>query len=581
MKKVTLLLLSVLVLFSCNNAKNFTGINPEGKIYLYTLSGEKGPALYDEALAAVCIEGIVNREYPMLYVLSDKDTHPEYWLDKFYDGWMGSPQKVQIENFDELVKWAGKKVKGSIIWDEAVPASINVATTIAGVEDGVVLTAAMAGKFKEKYGLEVLADLRGKFDGSVTSSPKTDAYIWAKENYLDKGLCSKHLLCLYEDSVRARENGDIGYIVTRDWAVCNRSFVYDLSPWGDETPADDLDQDMGTDLKTYRALLSSQLAQTAGKEMTEIAGFFSFWKYSNMPGYPGKHGAVETEWESVFVMSEYNCYQNTVASDCYNQSFHSKAPLIKGTQGRPDTYIVPQDGKTYICIFMADYDSTTPLYAFMPENWEDSRRGERPLLWGLNPNLSETYPDIFQWLYETRASGDYFSSDASCAGYFNPNQLKEEYLPLFAEHNKKHFEQWDMSLAPMILDTDEPTPAVKDAFKQFAPDGIAQIVIDFHKTGGHAPATHVWDGMPVTELLNNVCNEGSAFSTIEAEAQRFAARLGTPSDDPQFYLIRIVWVTPSEIFDVIDRVKELRPDLDIELLDGYNYFHCLKTLYSE
>lgn len=573
MNKTALLFLSALALFSCAGNKD-SYINPEGKIYVYTLQETSGSAAYDEAAAVACIEGIVNREYPRIFVLSKKDTIPGYWLNKFHDGWMKSTPKVEVGSLEELFKIAGKKVKGAVIWDENVPASFNVATTVAGVEDGVVLTAAMA----EKYGLKVISDLRGKFDGSVTSSAKNDAYMWAKSEYLDKGLCSKRLMCLYEDPARMRAKGDIGYVITRDWAVCNRSFVYDLSPWGDEVPLDDPDQALGTDLRTYNEILSSQMKQTAGKEMTEIAGFFSFWKYCKVGGPQNKHGDVESEWESVFIMSKYNCYQNTVASGCYNQSFHSKAPQTQGKQGRPDSYIEPQKGKTYLCIFMADYDSATPLYDFMPENWEDSRRGERPLVWGLNPNLCETFPDIFQWLYETRAEGDYFTSDASAAGYFNPNQIDEKYLPLFTEHNKKYFAQWDMSLAPMILDTDQPTPAVKDAFRQFAPDGIAEIVIDFHKTGGHAPETHLWDGMPVTELLNNVCNEGSAFTTIEQEAQRFAKRLSGPSEDPQFYLIRIVWVTPSEIFDVIDRVKELRPDLDIEMLDGYNYFHCLKTM---
>ena len=33
-----------------------------------------------------------------------------------------------------LVKLAGKRLKGAVIWDPAVPASVNVATTIAGVQ---------------------------------------------------------------------------------------------------------------------------------------------------------------------------------------------------------------------------------------------------------------------------------------------------------------------------------------------------------------------------------------------------------------------------------------------------------------
>ena len=130
----------------------------------------------------------------------------------------------------------------------------------------------------------------------------------------------------------------------------------------------------------------------------------------------------------------------------------------------------------------------------------------------------------------------------------------------------------------MVLDTDAPTDAVKDAFAQFSPDGFAEIVSDYHNAGGKVPPTHIWKGMPVTELLNGVCHEGRSFTTVEEEARRFANRLGEPSEKAQFYLIRIVWQTPSTMFDVIDRVQELRPDLDIELLDGYNFFNCLKQM---
>ena len=89
-------------------------------------------------------------------------------------------------------------------------------------------------------------DLRGKFTGAETGSKKNDAYRWAIREYLAKGLCSSHLLCLFEDSFSTRARGDIGYVVTRDWAVKNRAFVFDLSPWGDEKPGDDPAQRLGT-----------------------------------------------------------------------------------------------------------------------------------------------------------------------------------------------------------------------------------------------------------------------------------------------------------------------------------------------
>jgi len=556
------------------------GVEPtpieSGTLYVYTIEKSGTITAYDEVEAVACIQGVLNREEPCLYVLSTTYGRPSYWLDKFYSGWIGGRKRIDVKDFDALLKLALSKTNKAIIWDPKVPATINVATTMAGVEDAIVFSPTLAKKYCEQYGFEVIKDFQGMFNGSITGSAKNDAYRWAKEEFLDKGKCSKHLMCLYEDSFLTRNTGDVSYVSTRDWAVASRAFVYDLSPWSDEAPKDDLGQPIGLDLETYRLILESQLKQTEGKQMVEVAGFFSFRKYSNQPSYPSKHGDVDTEWENVYVISEYNCYQNTVASSCYNQSFHSKAPQKSMTQGRPEL-ITPQEGKTYICVLMADYDSTTPLYEFMPNNWSDSDRGTIPLLWGINPNLCETYPDIFEYLYSTRAEGDYFASDASAAGYMNPNRIKSEYMQLFVDHNKKFFSQWDMSIAPMVLDTDQPSAAVKDAFTEFAPDGFATIVIDTHGTGGKLPEPQVWNGMPVMELINDACN----FVSVEQTAQAMNARLAAKTTTPQFYFFRIVWTTPSNVKKSIERLRQLRPELDIEVLDGYNFFHCFKTVYSE
>ena len=102
-----------------------------------------------------------------------------------------------------------------------------------------MLSPELADRHLAKWRLPVLKDLRGLFTGAETGSRKNDAYRWAIREYLAKGYCSSKRLCLFEDSFSTRARGDIGYVVTRDWAVKNRAFVFDLSPWGDEKPQDD------------------------------------------------------------------------------------------------------------------------------------------------------------------------------------------------------------------------------------------------------------------------------------------------------------------------------------------------------
>ena len=563
----------------------------EQALYVYELDAKGTAASYDEAMAVACLQGIVNRDKPRLYVLSSVNARPRYWLDilisplpPFKGGlrscegnWLANRKRVEIAGLDALVKLAGDGLKGAVIWDPEVPATINVATTIAGVKSGVVLSPKLAGQCLSKWNLPVIEDLRGRFSGAESGSKKNDAYCWAIREYLARGLCSSHLLCLFEDACTSRATGNIGYVVTRDWAVRNRAFVFDLSPWGDEIPKDDPNQPLGTDLETYRMILSETLKQAAGKQMTEMTGFFTFWKYSNVEGHVSQHEPVPTEWETVYLISPYNCYQNTISSDCYNQSLHSQAPFVRLKQRRPEPMDLARD-KTYVCILMADYDSATPLYDFLPKLWEDPNRGKIPLAWGINPNLIETYPDIITHCYKTATENDHFASDASAAGYFNPNRVDPRYLPLFVKHNKRFFRDTDMTISPMVLDWDEPTPAVKDAFAKFADDGYATIIMDLHGNGGKTPQPQVWKGMPVMELINNTCNFASPKQTSDA---MYGAIMDRGNTRPGFYFFRIVWTPPSAILESLSVFRKEHPEIDILVVDPYNFFALFKKHWQQ
>ena len=361
-------------------------------------------------------------------------------------------------------------------------------------------------------------------------------------------------------------------MLTRDWAVKQRAFVFDLSPWGDEKPGDDPGQRLGLDLETYNLILAETLRQSAGKHMTELTGFFAFSKYSNMPDHKSAHEGVPTEWESVWLMSPFNCYQNTISSDCFNQSLHSQAPRRPLKQHRA-AQPVALENKAYLCILMADYDSATPLYDFLPNHWHNAERGKTPLAWGINPNLLETYPDLIAYFYETASPADTFTADASAAGYMNPNRIRKEYLPLFVRHNQQFFREADMTIAPMVLDQDQPSPDVKDAFQQFAPDGFATIVDDLHRRGGRLPERQIWKGMPILELLNDACNSQESGQIAAVMANAIKSRGNVV---PGFYFFRTVWVNPATITDALATLRRQHPELNVEVLAPHTFFALFK-----
>ncbi len=490
--------------------------------------------------------------------------------------WLEGRKREPVTDLGGLVKLAGRRLKGAVVWDPAVPASLNVATTFAGVRDAVVLSPELAGRYLAKWRVPVLEDLRGKFTGAETGSRKNDAYRWAIREFLARGLCSSHRLCLYEDAFSTRARGDAGYVVTRDWAVKNRAFVFDLSPWGDEAPADDPGQRLGLDLETYNMILAETLRHSAGQQMTEMTGFFAVPKYSDVPAHRSKHLGVPTEWESVALITPYNCYQNTISSDCFNESLHSQFPrrvLRQHSPARPVTL----ERKAYVCILMADYDSATPLYDYLPKFWADPNRGKLPLAWGVDPSLLETYPDIVNYYYSTATPLDTFVADASAAGYMNPDRIRKEYLPLFVRHNQTFFREADMTIAPMVLDQDPPSAEVKDAFQQFAPDGYATIVADLSGARGAYPPPQVWKGMPIIELLNDTCNSqgSSEIADIIANVIRWRG-----DAHPGFYFFRTDWVSPTVVLDAANLLRQRHPELDTEIVGPREFFALFKESLS-
>jgi hypothetical protein len=565
-------------------------LNYKGEYTVYyevPSAGGSGAAKYDTAMALACLQGIVNRESKSkVYVNSGGGN--DKWLKTMQEEgrWLENAAFEKLSGFDALLELFSSYVKAIVIWDTNVAATVNVATTVAGVEDGLVMSGDMYDKYKNKLpGVEV-NDLRGKFTGERTGSAKNDAYRWAIEEYLEKGLCSTDLLCHYMDSWNAngpsgrRDGGDDAYVAVRDWAVYNRAFVIDLSPWNDEAPFDDPNQKVGTDYRTFTMVLQYLMDETRDSKPYEMSGFFDFAKYSRTGvNTTSKHDTVPAEWEYVWVISAYNGYHNTCIEWSWNESFHSQYDGVKQLDSnRPEEMLDLEENTTYLCFFMADYDSTYPLYRFLQDHWADPRRGELPLAWGINPNLLDTYPDIIEYYYETATPNDYFTSDASAAGYFNPSRVPDETWDIMLEHNLKYFKIADITIAPMILDQDRLDEQSLEMFSQFAPDGLATIIIDQHGKGGSQAPAAMYGDTP-TDRLDNSFNSTSVETGVASlnniVRYGYDRKLGDTKSGSSLSLIRVVWKSPSYICEVVEAYKAAHPGENVVVVDIYNYFNLL------
>ena len=525
---------------------------------------------YDESVALACIQGIMNRESEhKVYIDSNSETAG--WLDVLSEEgrWLEDAEWLELTGFEELLKYSKDYIKAVIIWDPYVPATVNVACTMAGVEDGIAMTENMYDYYGNFLNDDIkVFDLVDKFDGSVTGSAKNDAYRWAIENYLVKGLCSTDYLCSYIDSYSHRTSGNTSYTVVRDWGVYHRAFVYDLSPWGDEAPLDDPDQKIGLDQETLLMIYEYMLEATRDIAPYEVCGFFEHQKYSQAGFNTSSiHGTVKTEWEYAALMTPYNGYHNTCIDAAYNESFHGLYDVKPLENNRPDEYIVLEKDVVYLCFFMGDYDSTHPVYRYLKQAWDDPRRGDMPFAWAINPNLIETYPDLFEYYYETATPNDYFVSDASAAGYFMPSRVPDELWPTMLEHNLKYFSITDMSIAPMVLDNQGMTADDLKWMVQIAPDGIGTVSQN---------QTYLYEDTVITALL------GGGYDRYDpvVGAQNLAAvvnkQFTKSNSGASLCMLRCVWTTPTVMCEMVDLYREANPDKEVVVVDIYNYFELVR-----
>ncbi|MBI4327584.1 MAG: hypothetical protein HY674_20320, partial [Chloroflexi bacterium] len=179
----------------------------------------------DERLLLLSLQGMVNRKQPRIYLIPDskwigdgKHEPPahrrdEFWLDWLIEkGFVKEAERLQGDSagIANLLKRFRSFYRGAVIPDPDLPVGKNMAITIAGVEDLLVCTPALAAQ----YGLPVKMDLCGRFPSNH------EAMEWVWRTYRDR--LNPHLLA----SANPRANRGLAWAFSGDYYVQNRAFVF-------------------------------------------------------------------------------------------------------------------------------------------------------------------------------------------------------------------------------------------------------------------------------------------------------------------------------------------------------------------
>ena len=324
---------------SFNMSTQNSDIESEALVRVVLQKGElppRGAALddwHDIGVFLATIQGIINRDRPRLYL--NATNADEYWWNRLRaTGGALAGRPVITEN-DPLKIYDRFQplLKGLVVWDSAVPATLNVGTSVAGADDLALVRydnrpESLYQRLRHHTSAPiVVVDLRGLFRGSGTiagtnrsssGSAKCDAYLWLIEHYIKQRRLDYRWAGYLCDAwwLRYPRGINVTQTYNRDWLTARKSVVFDLSNWADEKPVDDRNQPLGTDYETLRELFRTIWNLHNGSGITQVCGFTPWaWKYTNFddpnsdaPGSDagGSHGPVDTEWDLARILSSYN-----------------------------------------------------------------------------------------------------------------------------------------------------------------------------------------------------------------------------------------------------------------------------------
>lgn len=560
-------------------------------------------AAWDEAHLVAALQGIVNRDAPRLFIRFMPQPDDFWWNHLTSQGeWLHGRTVEKVSSLEELLSHFAPNIEGVVLYEEKVWATSNLASTIAGVEDRLPLrhdetAGSLYGRITASrlpFASDVLRVPAFTGSGTIpgtntesTGSPKCDAYLWMKLNYLDTGRVSKEYLAFYIDQFWLTAPTKSGFsnatLTNHDFFISKRALFFDLHVWDEEAPVDDPAQLPGTDARTLRALLESMVKHNDGA-ITHIGGFTPWaWKYTNHPGAGGKHDGVDTEWRYAQIISSYNGIMDADAlgySGMANASFYQHHPLEPRYPQNPRPALedlkkeglLLEDGSVspdhvYACFYMGDYDSAAWFNYHIPVWWQDPAHGEQLCTWAFNPNLDRRAPHAMHYVRKNQSKNDWFMFGDSGAGYLNPGGLvepRESGLPsaldAWVRHNLAYAKRYDLDITGFIIDGHSKPmgPLGMTAYQQFSPAGI--VGQKMRKRG-------LWDGqMPYLRMRWDI------YGTPEEAGAQIAGMVSERRTD--FLFLRTILQSPSWTKDTMAVSTAAQPRL--KWLDPYRFFLLLK-----
>jgi hypothetical protein len=458
-----------------------------------------------EITLLVTLQGLVNRTQPRIWVLENSE-RKRFWLDQ-----LGATTTGVAGPLPLITKYRNE-IAGIVVYDGAQPDTVNVATTIAGVESAIVAPPELVTVLTAApYSLPVVADLRtNHFTG------KLDAYRYELAQY---GSRATHRLVIGLDPTK-----HVGSL--RDYAVATGALTF----WLDANNLEEL------------ALLDQFL-----RMLPPMSSYMGWW-----PNEPAGVSAASRHGVPVYA-----------ADWSTNLTVFGGVPRIAGPPAAPRA--PPLEKKAYVAIFMSDGDNLQEDQHLVPVKWADPNRGKVPIGWTLNPALVDVAPTILGYFRRTATDRDVLVSGPSGLGYTYPDFWPAGMFSLYTRTSRPYLEAAGMRVITVWNNAPTVSDATAQAFSRDIPAVLGLTIQD------ESTPLRLIDGrLPIVRLAPSY-----ARSEAELEQGIDAALQGWNHSAPLFIAVQgdmnQAAITPTAFFNVQQHyagrpdVVFVRPDHFFEL----------------
>ena len=450
------------------------------------------------------LQGIVNRSQPRIACVVGGQEGAFTWLN------LHNLPYTLVNGYTSIMKYR-TNVAGLVVTDPAQPHTLNLATTIAGVNSELICDPSLLSVLTNApYSLPINHDLRGQF------TDQYQVYRYLYTNYWPQ--CTHRILAGMDPNVHG---------VLREYLVATKC----ATVWLDPATLNFTDQ-------SVLGMFTSQ--------MTPAQGLYVGW-------WPNEGNGLNWIYQ----------YGIPVLASDYMVNASVFSGVLRSINVPEIPPPPPLQNKVYVSLILSDGDNIQYMQHAMKLRWDDSTRGKIPIGWTVSPLAADMDPVMLNFYWSTATRNDCLISGPSGAGYTHMQRWSAANLAAFAKVSQPYLER---SGARVITIWDQVTAGIARAFATNCPTLLGLT----DQTGG--PYTSVNLGLcsiglapayssSTTDIISGITNaaknwNGSAPLFLAAQAVVWNL---TPTDlntvasalDTNKYIL----VRPDHLFLLIKQIS--------------------------